>query len=371
MTKNECPAAPAPTSTQSSGGGGGAVRAAVRTDPCSSPQTTSPAEIAEMQASGRRTEDLRNSARLLTQRRPQPLLTQNFTDLWRDVYEPLRCYLASTGLARHDIDDITQETATRALERGVAATDVVTFRRWVFVVAKHLAFDLYRARRRWADIDEAAGVDVAQESALIRVEDRHLLRTVSRAVAALPRGERDSLVGSSSAGVSAADRNRTNVARHRARRRLRHLVGPLAVAVAWLRHPGHSTAVGGALAAAALPFAVLSGLHDGHPDRVPAVRTEQSPVAVETVGLVTSQEATPPRTHSQPHSRSVEPSGLRGNGAQGRKIPPVSVQAPWVSVRTEPPSGHAHMLCFHQDDALSICVDSPPSAAIQLRTSNR
>lgn len=361
MTKNECPGTPTPTSQQSSGGrcGPAAVEAAASETTMLSvaPTLSTPRE-----ARGRRTVHLRNDARLLAQRPPQRRITHDFMAAWRTVDEPLRCYLAGMGLNRHDIDDITQETATRAMEGGMSAAEPGDLRPWAFVVARRLAIDLFRVRLRCVGIDEAQGPDVRQEVALARVEDRHLLRTVASKVAVLPRREQDSLAASSVA-QTAAERNSANVARHRARRRLRHLVGPLAAAVAWARRQGNSgVAVGGTLAAAALPFVVLSGHHHGEPAAPTVVRADQMPSSASEVALVGPQRASRRTGRSEPVHR-VHPALTSPPPHATAEHKVVSAKGPggsWVSVGHHPPSGSDPLICVGGSDLPKVCIASPP-----------
>jgi len=286
---------------------------------------------------------------------------------WRGVDEPLRCYLAGMGLNRHDIDDITQETAARALENGMSGAKLCDLKPWAFVVARRLALDLFRARRRWVGIEEACGPDVAQEIALARVEDRHLLGTVAAKVAVLPTRQRDSFAGVALARTD-AERNRATVARHRARRRLRHLVGPLAAVVAWSRrHGGHGVAVGGALAAAVLPLVVMSVHHHRHSDESATLRPLGTARGVLVSAPAASQRRQqslshfPPR-HKPRHSAIKTP---RSPGSTERTV--VVAKGPagtWATVAQHQPNGHEPLLCVDPSDLPEpICVGNPLNSA--------
>jgi DNA-directed RNA polymerase specialized sigma24 family protein len=307
---------------------------------------------------------LRNDAGLLAQRRPQSRMTNDFMALWSDVDEPLRCYLGAMGLSRHDIDDITQETATRAIESGVVANNPDALRPWAFVVAKRLAFDLFRTRRRWVDIDQASGPDISQEVALRRVEERHLLRTVASAVAALPKGERSSVVDAP-IGRTADEQNRVNAARYRARRRLRQLVGPLVVAVAWVRRQSHGPVAGAMLAAAALPLVALSLVHQGRADGPTTFAAGRVPRAVDA-GLMTRAQTvravSVPSLSHQPPSGSVRPSSAATNSEKIvlSAIGPTDGSGTGVAVGHHPPPPGHHLLCVGGSDLPgAVCVDLP------------
>lgn len=142
---------------------------------------------------------------------------------------PLRAYLASLGAPAHQIDDLVQETAARALERAVPYEDAADLRRWCFVVARHAWVDEVRRAGRSAPLDHADGQHaLAVDDALRRVEDRHVLRQIGRALPGLREADRNALMSRAGSEPDAGERNRRNVARHRARARLRLVIGPLA-----------------------------------------------------------------------------------------------------------------------------------------------
>lgn len=192
-------------------------------------------------------------------RRGNASITARFADTWPRVERPLRAYLASLGAPGHQIDDLVQETAARALERDIAYSDDADLRRWCFVVARRAWVDEVRRDRRAQPADSPAErPDPAGDEALRRVEDRHVVRQVERVLAQLRQADRDILIDQSVA-ADAAERNRRNVARHRARARLKVLIGPLAGAgvfgcPSWLRRLGRPAAVAGLPAMAVIAF---------------------------------------------------------------------------------------------------------------------
>ena len=96
---------------------------------------------------------------------------------WPEVEPRLRCFLGSLGATRHQVDDLVQETAARALERQIPFDTPADLRRWCFVVAKRLWIDEIRSSRRLAALDEACETPGAMsEGPLHRVEDRAVLR---------------------------------------------------------------------------------------------------------------------------------------------------------------------------------------------------
>jgi RNA polymerase sigma-70 factor (ECF subfamily) len=268
-------------------------------------------------------------------------------------------------LSRHDIDDIVQETALRAMEHPFGSgEEMAAMRPWVFVVARRLAVDLHRRQRRLVTVDEAAGPDVAQDAELSRVEDRHLLRTVMSAVAELPASERNSFT--TLAARTPAERNRANVARHRARRRLRYLVGPLAALVAWGRRPGHGVAASGALAAAILPLLAVSNGHLG----------QAYPSAVTTYRPQHASHASSPAVHLRQPTHVSRPAprhphhgdGPIATGSGGLKTV-VSKTGPagsHVTVANHERTPDDHLLCVDGTDVRPMCVDLPPAAVTKL-----
>ncbi len=294
---------------------------------------------------------------LLGQRRDLRLVTSDFAVAWRGVESPLRNYLRSFGLPDYDVDDIVQETATRAMERAVKWPDDETLRRWSFVVARRLTIDLYRTRRRLVAIDEGGGRDVSQEDDLNRVEDRHYLQTVLTAIAGLPAGERRSLVV---CGQTAAERNRANVARHRARKRLRQVVGPIAVALAWLRRQSHTVAIGGTVAAAvALPLVASpfgGAPHAGNH----FVAVPSSGVPVVLVATARPTVGTPTATvSSRRHVGSVRTVGGRDESPPGHSV---SVRGPAGSAASawqDREKGHEPLVCLDGTLTGHHCVDVP------------
>jgi RNA polymerase sigma factor (sigma-70 family) len=173
--------------------------------------------LATTTAKRRRTMNLPSIAAGSSCQRPSAAsITGDFAEAWRFVDKPLRRYLTSLGMAVSDVDDLVQETATRAIEAGMHYDDPIELRRWAFVVARRQVVDLYRARRRTTAMTAAVERDVAQEDQLLRVENRHLLRSVLTAVATLQPRDRSAL-GAVVPDQSPAERNRANVARHRAR----------------------------------------------------------------------------------------------------------------------------------------------------------
>jgi DNA-directed RNA polymerase specialized sigma24 family protein len=187
-------------------------------------------------------------------------LTPGFPGAWADVELPLRRFLSSLGANRHDIDDLVQEVAARALERRVAYLDGEDLRRWAFVVARRAWVDEVRRRSIEARHASAGSPRSSSELDLARVEDRSVLSAVARALPQLPGRDRQVLLAALRGDIEATDgaeRNRDAVARHRARKRLRALTGPLAAAFSVLARVIRTPARRQSLALAA-PLALAS-----------------------------------------------------------------------------------------------------------------
>jgi hypothetical protein len=155
-------------------------------------------------------------------------LTRDFEREWPDLEPALKRFVVSRGVAVHEVDDLTQEVALRVLRRGQRFQTAEDLRRYCFVVARNLCADLGHLRRRTAGrVVELGFEDKAAADRLDQVEDRLLLRNVAVALDELAPRDRLALAPTSMT-ASPAERNRAAVARHRARTRLRALVGPLA-----------------------------------------------------------------------------------------------------------------------------------------------
>lgn len=155
-------------------------------------------------------------------------LTDRFAAAWPDVEAPLRRYLRSLGISGDNCDDLVQETAARVLRGRMVFADTADLRRYCFRIARNLRVDESRRQARYStDSDLSAMASTAHADELVRVEDRHLLRTVAEYFRHLTPVQQEALLASSE-GLTSAERNRLAVARFRARTRLAKMVGPLA-----------------------------------------------------------------------------------------------------------------------------------------------
>lgn len=299
-----------------------------------------------------------------------PSITARFGDTWPEVERPLRAYLASLGAARHQIDDLVQETAARALERGVPYSDGADLRRWCFVVARRAWIDEVKRNRRAEPLDNnAAGrADAAGEDALLRVEDRHVVRQVERLLAQLRQADRDILVDRT-VSADAAERNRRNVARHRARARLKVLIGPLAGGgilgcPGWLRRLGRPVAVAGlpAVAVIALVGTPYVGQADDDPPPSHPAAAGESGRAVRAAAPGSSARAAMPMPMPTQSPPSVpQPAAPDGDASTLGRHPRAEVTAPagtHASLRRDDKSPGEPLICLSGDLA-TFCVDAP------------
>jgi len=189
------------------------------------------------------------------------------------IWPLLVARLRRAGASPEDAEDVAQEALLRAWDRNIGFADDGDLLRWCTVVARRSHIDRIRQQARRRDLGDLASEASCRD--LEAVEYRHVLGTVNTAMAQLTEQERASLTPSSPHG-DRASQVRTAVARHRARGRLRLLVGPFGatgtVAVQMLRtlrRGAPATATAGALAAVALTV-TIGHLHVGGPARLPA-----------------------------------------------------------------------------------------------------
>lgn len=295
-------------------------------------------------------------------RRTSEVLTDDFSAAWPQVEPALRRYVASLGANRSDIDDVVQEVAARALQAEVAFCDAADLRRWCFVVARRLRIDQLRLNTRLFSLDALiATSDITSMREFGRVEDRHLLATITSALAQLP--DRDRLALSREAAVE--DRNRAAVARFRARRRLRQLVGPLAGAASFVairlrrRTPRVTTA---ALAVPSLALVVTAGLGVATQDKSAALPHEiaiapfsaQSEVALaHTTRLVHSSESP---------VGAPAPRAAVSHSVVAARLP----AGAWVKAGFKPNDGHQPLVCLDGTFAGHVCVDTQHASAPQI-----
>jgi RNA polymerase sigma factor (sigma-70 family) len=171
------------------------------------------------------------------------------------IWPLLVARLRRGGASPEDAEDVAQESLLRAWDRGIRFADDGDLLRWCTVVARRSHIDRIRRQARLLDLRDVASDSACRD--LEAVELRAVLGTVSTALARLTEQERESLQAlPSDHPRDRATQVRTAVARHRARYRLRLLVGPFAALVAQairlVRRGAPAAVAVGALAAAVL-----------------------------------------------------------------------------------------------------------------------
>lgn len=300
----------------------------------------------------------------LSPRAARPGLTARLAEVWPEVEPPLRRFLASLGAQRAELEDIAQEVAARVLDRDVPYKDAADLRRWCFVVARRLWLDEWRRCGRSVELAACLGQqDASAARALSRVEDGMLLEKVHAAVAQLPRADQSALTAPRPS--TACERNRLNVARHRARRRLRDVVGPFSIVV-WSqgRHPVRASQavwLPGAVLAASAAIVTATWL-----STTDAPRTMPAEVQARIVSVDSGAPVTVARRIPEPE-RATAPSGpvvglpptRTSSSEEAVAVEARGPQATWVGARTHPNDGHQPLVCT-SGTLGTLCVDIPP-----------
>jgi len=210
------------------------------------------------------------SERTHLSRARQPVITTATRDRFdaaaHAVWPLLVARLRRAGASPEDAEDVAQEALLRAWDRNIRFADDGDLLRWCTVVARRSHIDRIRQQARLLDLGDLASDSACRD--LEAVELRHVLGTVSAAMANLTELERASLQARPpEEHGDRASQVRSAVARHRARYRLRLLVGPFAALgaqfVRVLRRGAPAAAATGALAVAAALSITLGGAPGG------------------------------------------------------------------------------------------------------------
>ena len=157
-----------------------------------------------------------------------------YVELWPEIAERLDAALRRRGVPGCLRDDLIQETAARLWERWPildTGSDVFPL---AFTIARNLATDKARDRAR-CEPREVLG-NAAWEDPLEVAAARIELRSVMRALMSLTPRYRDLLLAEAGWAGHPSDETgsvATNMARMRARRRLRALVGRAGAMISW------------------------------------------------------------------------------------------------------------------------------------------
>lgn len=298
--------------------------------------------------------------------RPSGLgITDELGGAWGALAPALRAYLLSLGVPPHQVDDFTQDVVVKVMEKRPSYVTAADLRPWCFTVARNLWFSACR-RPQLVSLETLGdqGSAAAQDD-LKRVEDRLLLACLTAHIAELSVTESAALLDAlRGKPLDPSKRNSQNVARHRARQKLKWAVGPLA-ALLGIGH-GRRWRAGWKPGAVAAPSMVVSAAlfvmpffpfdsHDGdfgatHPTYETFASLRQTTVARPSTG---------------PAIRAVRESGegrLRAGQAATTR-PVVEVRAPFQTharVAVDQEQGEEPLVCVDPGlDDREICIDHP------------
>jgi hypothetical protein len=272
--------------------------------------------------------------------------------------------LLRRGVPAHAVDDVVQETATRALEHSIGFTDAEDLLRWCNTVAWRVALNDRRSRRRLSDapLPERASRSVVENDALAR----YTLEAVAAVMPRLTDAERDALRPDAAPATSRKDAGRVYVRRHRARAHLIAMLDGLAGAVAWVGlvlRRSRPRAIAAALVPPAILLAFVLPRWVGGPAKSPAPERVTSGAA-----------AADSRAAAAPSPSGVRP-GVLADGRSGPAVAPASPRTggvtlpPFVvnvpgngggNVKGRPKAPGDHLICWNTVVAGVRCADEPP-----------
>jgi DNA-directed RNA polymerase specialized sigma24 family protein len=307
----------------------------------------------------------RGSRPVLVSRFGSSVLTHDFESVWPEVSGRLRSMLRRRGVRHHDIDEIIQETATRAISTRVSYEDADDLFRWASVVGGRLAIDLRRRGARLSDDelpDCADTVDVAAAA-----EHRVVLGVVKHRLRELSVHDQEALLSTFSDEPAATRRDsvRVAVARHRARNRLRILLDGLAGSsiILWIRRCRVSSApveaISYATAQAAACVLITIGAWTGLSDQSTNGSASQ-PLPVAHIVSTSPMPAAP--TPSALGGTQEESGASRPTPASPRPSVPALLDT-GVAV-SEPNSGHSARVDSREKGESDHlwCLTPPPDA---------
>jgi RNA polymerase sigma factor (sigma-70 family) len=287
----------------------------------------------------------------------EPVITTATRDRFDAAAQAVRPLLVArlrrVGASREDAEDVAQEALLRAWGGRITFADDGDLLRWCTVVARRSHIDRVRRQRRLLDLGDRASGGECRE--LEAVELRQILATVNSALTRLTEQERASLEVLPYA--DRASQVRAAVARHRARSRLRLLVGPFAALGAQitrgLRRSLPAATAATALAAAVLVLGIGPGAGGG-PDY-------REPVQPGTAQGLAPPILTPPRAHrvgtSVPAARV--PVRARWSAPPSAPKPVVGIHGPassFVDVTEHPRGSDDHLFCTNGTIIRRLCV---------------
>jgi DNA-directed RNA polymerase specialized sigma24 family protein len=228
------------------------------------------------------------------------LISQNLDDFWPEVEPRLLTDLRAHGVAPETARDICQEVAERALIHDVPCVDAGDLLRWARVVGRRIAIDHHRKQARLlvGDVPDRPIAHGPEEIIGSRLD----VEAVVTAMASMSAADQ-SLILDAESGATRQDRTRIALRRHRARQRLRTIVGS---ALGWLAAPLLRRSAKSTLALVAMPILVtllvlptIARHHDArmpHRDRPTSTTSTTSTSTVRAtrpVARTTIPQATP------------------------------------------------------------------------------
>jgi hypothetical protein len=272
--------------------------------------------------------------------------------VWPDVSRRLQQALRARGLDQATVDDVIQETAARALARGVQFADADELFGWALVVARNYATDLQRRSRFIADHevpDRASPLDLET-----LVEHRSRVRALRTAFSALRPGEQQALQ------TPIAASNREAVRRHRARTHLRAILETLVAWLAWVlgRRPRTRATAAAAVAAPAVALIVAVTLQHHATSGVPPAMSAPT----STAGFADASVSVPAPA---PVASGAQQGAATGSGTPAPARPPylrVAVPGPDhrpVGGELRPKQPGDHDSCLDTVVAGYQCLDLP------------
>jgi DNA-directed RNA polymerase specialized sigma24 family protein len=269
--------------------------------------------------------------------------------------------LRRRGVRHHDIDEIVQETAARAISTHVPYDDTDDLFRWASVVGGRLAIDLARRCARLSDDelpDRADTIDVAmaaEHRVVLGAVRNRLPELSSRDQEALLSGFHDEPVSSRRESVRVA------VARHRARNRLRVLLDGLAGAaiLGWARRNRLWAAPAEAISYAAIPVVACVMISVGALGGAANPPTRGAAPQPQPVAYAISTSAAPMATAPEVVHRAQED---REISPPSRPSPAPELQDPAVIVNE--PDGHQTSAGLRDKEVSDHlwCLTPPPEA---------
>jgi hypothetical protein len=264
--------------------------------------------------------------------------------------------LRRAGAGPEDAEDVAQEALLRAWDRHIPFEDDGDLLRWCTVVARRAHIDRVRRQVRLMDLGEIVSDAACRD--LEAVELRHVLGTVAGALTLLTERERSSL--RPSASPDRRTQIRAAVARHRARARLRLLVGPfaagLAAAARVVRRGVPAATAVGALAAAVVVVGGGIGTPGSAGPRRPAPPAA-TVVDVASVAHAAGLLAAAPRQQlAGPAPRAPRPHRVVPAPA---RPPIVKMDGPAqtrITATQRPPTPDDHIFCLDDSVAGKVCV---------------